>query len=343
MTRRHEGLVKNVKFLSCLFALLFALVDIPTAISNTHTASAATIPHPKTSLSNNWSGMEATSTVGKFKSVQCRAKVPTLTSNGDVSEWCGIGGDPTTVPGGVGKTVLVQAGVDSCLGPGCSGNNSNAQRNYVWWEIADALVVQPIRMSQGIHNGDDLYFYMESNVGNSGEDKFYIKNLTTKEPSHTIIVNDQGATDNGKPYSINRIDSSNSTFQIISDSASVECILERPLDAISGTLAHLPDLEKPENIVECDAGVGANGPLTPIGVLPNVNSIKMFNSSGSGRGQGSNSARQGGQAPTVITNVSNFNCPHIDCFTISNSNGGSAPPTTQGTKLHTFPGSSRTP
>jgi len=343
MTRRHQGLVKNVKFLSCLFALLFALVGLPTATPNTYTASAATIPLPTTSLSNNWSGMEATSTVGKFKKVQCRAKVPTLTSNGDVSEWCGLGGDPSIIPGGVGKAVLVQAGVDSCLGPGCPGGNSNVQHNYVWWEIADALVVQPVRFSKGIHNGDDLYFYMESNVGNSGQDKFYIKNLTTKEPSHTIIINDQGATDNGKPISINTIGSGNSKIPITSDSASMECILERPLDAISGALAHLPDLEKPENIIECDAGVGTNKFMTPIGLLPNVNSIKMFNSSSSGRGRGSNSARQGGQSPTLITDVSSFNCPNKDCFTVSNSNGGGTPPTTQGTKLHTFPGSSRNP
>ena len=168
MTKLHQRLVKNVKFLSSLLALLFALVGIPIATPNTHVASAATIPLPTTSLSNNWSGMEATSTVGKFKRVQCRAKVPTLTSDGDVSEWCGIGGDPGVVPGGVGNAVLVQAGVDSCLGASCPGNNSNVQHNYVWWEIADALVVQPIRMSKGIHNGDDLYFYMELNIGNSG-------------------------------------------------------------------------------------------------------------------------------------------------------------------------------
>ncbi len=339
MTKLHQGFVKNVKFLPCLFALLFALVGLTTATPNTHAASAATIPLPTTSLSNNWSGMEATSAVGNFKRVQCRAKVPTLNSNGDVSEWCGIGGDPAVVSGGVGNAVLVQAGVDSCLGPGCPSNNSNAQHNYVWWEIADALVVQPIRMSKGIHNGDDLYFYIESDFKKDGFDKFYIRNITTKE-SHTIIVNDQGATDNGKPTSINTADSGNGKLPIISDSASMECILERPLDAISGTLAHLPNLTKPENITECDAGVGTNGLMTPIGLLPNVNSIKMFNSSGSG--QGSNSARQGGQSPALITDVSNFNCRTLDCFTVSNSNPGTSTPT-QGTKLQTFPGSPRMP
>ncbi|HWS85092.1 MAG TPA: G1 family glutamic endopeptidase [Ktedonobacteraceae bacterium] len=343
MTKLHQGFVKNVKSLPCLFGLLFALVGLTTATPNTHAASAATIPLPTTSLSNNWSGMEATSAVGKFKRVQCRAKVPTLNSNGDVSEWCGIGGDPTIIPRGRGNAVLVQAGVDSCLGPGCPGNNSNVQHNDVWWEIADALVVQPIRMSKGIHNGDDLYFYIESNIGNSGQDKFYIKNLTTKEPSHTIIINDQGATDNGNPISINTIGSGNGKITLTSDSASIECILERPLDAVSGMLAHLPVLEKPESITECDAGVGPSSLMTPIGRLLNVNRIKMFNNSGAGRVQGSNSARQGGQSPTVITDVSNFNCRTLDCFTVSNSNSRSALPATQGTKLHIFPGSSRNP
>src|SRR5215475_5057815 len=162
MTRLHQELVKNVKFLSCLSALFLVLVGQATVTSHTYAASRITVPIPTSTLSSNWSGYEASGTTGTFKKSQCQAKVPTLNSPGDVSAWCGLGGDPTFVPGGPAKTVLVQAGLDACLGRTCASGNTNTQRNFLWWEIADALVVQPVRFTQGVHPGDTTYFYMES-------------------------------------------------------------------------------------------------------------------------------------------------------------------------------------
>lgn len=307
MTRLHQGLVKNVTFLSCLSALFCMLVSQATLTSHTHAASRVTVPIPTSTLSSNWSGYEATGSVGSFKKVQCQAQVPTLNSRGDVSAWCGLGGDPTFVPGGAAKTVLVQAGLDACLGPSCSGGNANGQSNFAWWEIADALIVQPVRFTNGIHSGDNMYFYMESGVNNSTEDKFYIRNITTNE-AHTIIVNQQGATKDGQSITISTITGNTrrtSNIPIVSDSASVECIVERPLDAITNTLINLPSFGS-EKIGGCDTGSEQSRFLQPMGVIPTVSKISMFNRAGSGA------------QTALLTNVTRFS-GLFDTFNVANT------------------------
>jgi hypothetical protein len=231
-------------------------------------------------ISSNWSGYEATSSRGTFNQVQCSAKVPTLTSAGDVSTWCGLGGDPSVLPGNI-TPVLVQAGFESCLGNSCIGSDSNVQQNSAWWEIADALVVQTVHFAKKIHPGDDMYFYIESNNRSGPQDIFYLSNLTTKE-AHKIIINLQGATNDGRPYKINTA-GLNGTLRLISDSATVECIIERPLNANDGTLTRLPIFGS-EKVQTCDAGTSQQVGLTPIGFLSNVSKITMFDSPFQGRG-----------------------------------------------------------
>src|SRR5437016_4888370 len=90
MARPYQRLVKNVKFLPCIFALLFALVDLSTVAPNAHAADTAVAP--QVSASQNWSGFEAKGKLGAFNRAQMAFTVPTVLSAGDMSAWIGVGG-----------------------------------------------------------------------------------------------------------------------------------------------------------------------------------------------------------------------------------------------------------
>ena len=299
MRRPSRRFTKNAKFLPFTFVLLFSLMGLYIMMPNTYAANlnafyialtpaVAAKPHSiATSGSSNWSGYEASSSRGAFKKIQCSVKVPTLTSKGDVSTWCGLGGDPSVLSGD-SNPVLVQAGLDSCLGDSCVGNNPNVQQDFAWWEIADALVVQPVHFAKKVRPGDTMYFYIESDNRSGPEDIFFLGNLTTKE-THKIILNLQGATNDGRPYDIDTA-GLHGTLHLISDGASAECIVERPIDANDGTLTRLPIFGS-EKIQTCDTGTTSKqASLTPIGFLSNICKITMFDSSPQGLGM--NAARQ---------------------------------------------------
>jgi hypothetical protein len=324
MIRLGGRAAKNAKFLPFIFALHFSLMGLYTTIPNTYAANINTFhfalgsavaaqPHAiVTSGSANWSGYEATSSQGTFTRVQCSARVPTLTTAGDVSTWCGLGGDPSILPGDI-NPVLVQAGFDSCLGNSCAGNDPSVQQNFAWWEIADAIVVQPVHFAKNLHAGNNMYFSMESDTRSGPKDTFLLKNLTTKE-THKIIINLQGATDNGKPYHINKI-GLDGPLHLISDGASVECILERPLNAGDGTLAHLPTFGS-EKVQTCDAGTTSKQTkLTPIGSLSNISKIAMFDSSLEDQGRYS-ARRQQDSTRNVIAVPSNLTGHSRDSFIV---------------------------
>ena len=324
MIRPSRRLAKNAKFLPSIFALLFSLM-LYTMMPGTYAANintfhlalapaVAALPHAvvTSGISSNWSGYEATSSEGTFKKVQCSAKVPTLTSAGDVSTWCGLGGDPSVLSRNI-TPILVQAGFESCLGNSCAGNDPNVQQNSAWWEIADALVVQTVHFAKMIHPGDDMYFYIESENRSGPEDIFYLSDLTTKE-SHKIIINPQGATNNGRPYKINTA-GLNGTLHFISDGATVECIVERPLNANDGTLTRLPIFGS-EKVQTCDAGTSKQAGLTPIGFLSNISKITMFDSPSQGRGW--NAARlQQNSMGNVIALPSSLTGRFRDSFTVT--------------------------
>ncbi len=292
MARPYQQLAKNIKFLPCIFVLLFALLGLSTATPNTH--AAATLSTPNLVTSDNWSGDEAQGKLGSFNRAQIAFTIPSLKSNGDMSIWVGLGGDPTLLGGNPNNAVLVQAGVDSCLGSSCFGPcpNPNRQCNYAWWEIADALVVQPIRFSKPISAGNLITVYLESNFNNKGSDRLTLTDLTTGE-SHTILVGKQSATKDGQRISIitpNGRSSSLNGIKIVSDGASAECIGERPLvgSLSGGSFTTLPSF-LPVNISRCD--VGNNRLLEAISRAQPVNQITMVDRGSSGRRSLGNSVR----------------------------------------------------
>jgi hypothetical protein len=272
-------LVKNMKFLPCTFALLFSLLGLSTVTPSIYAATDA-VPSV---FSSNWSGFEATGPLNTFRKSQCTTTVPKVTTSGDVSVWCGLGGDPTSInpnnpTQGAQKAVLVQAGIDACLNSAsCIGNNCQpgVQCNSAWWEIADALVVQPIRFTKGIHVGDVVYVYMQSNLHDDGIDLFYLQNRTTGE-AHKISITNQGATKDGN--SIRIVGPQPNRIPIISDGASVECIVERPLDASSNTFIRLATFQS-TTVTGCDDGRVNQPLLEPIASAPSISKINMFNGS----------------------------------------------------------------
>jgi len=310
-------LIKSIKYISGALVLLFALVGLPTAIPSTHAAASAV---PSTTFSSNWSGYEATAPLGSFKKSQCAFKVPAIKSSGDVSAWCGLGGDPNSVnptnpTQGAKDAVLVQAGMDACLNSNsCTGNcTRNVQCNSLWWEIADALVVQPIRFNKKIAVGDSIYVYVESNLHNNGTDIFFLQDRTTHE-SHKIIATRQGVTKDGQPT---RIVGPQNGFPIVSDGGSAECIVERPLNVSSNTFVRLTTF-KSVTIFGCDDGRVNQAQLESIASVPTVTKINMFNPANSGSNSpASNSAKQAAAgAVVVIAAPTGFSGLNADNFTV---------------------------
>lgn len=239
-------------------------------------AVAEAIP---TVLSSNWSGLEATAPAGTFRKSQCTATIPQITTRGDVSVWCGLGGDPTAInptnpTQGQNQAVLVQAGVDACLDDNCIGSNCQrgVQCNSIWWEIADALVVQPIRFTKKINVGDVVYVYMQSNLHDDNTDTFYVQDRTSGE-AHTIRVTNQGATKDGNNIRI--VGPRPNNIPIVSDGASVECIVERPLDATSNTFLKLASFQS-TTVTGCDDGRTGQAVLEPITSNTTITTISMF-------------------------------------------------------------------
>ena len=328
-------IAKNMKFLYYTIVLLFSLLGLSiTPIPSTYAAAQA-IP---SIFSSNWSGLEAAGPIGTFRKSQCTATVPKITTRGDVSVWCGLGGDPSAISPnnptqGSQKAVLVQAGIDACLDDNCIGTNCQrgVQCNDAWWEIADALVSQTIRFTQGVHVGDVFYVYMQSNLHDDNTDLFYIKNQTTGE-SHTIRVTDQGATKDGTPIRI--VGPRPNRIPVVSDGASVECIVERPLNAASNSFLKLPDFQS-TTVTGCDDGKVGQAVLEPITSNSTVTTISMFDKPKGANAQGSGvTVLAAPQQPFART-------PGIvDSFNVVQP---SANPSTQATRRNTLETTSSSP
>lgn len=293
-------LIKKVSFLPGTIALLSILISLFTTTPNTYAAARA-VPSV---FSSNWSGFEASGPLGTFRKSQCATKIPQVTTPGDVSVWCGLGGDPNSInpnnpTAGARQAVLVQAGIDACFNSAaCSGNcQRGIQCNSAWWEIANALVVQPIRFNKGMHVGDTVYIYMQSNLNNDNLDLFYIQNRTTGD-THIIRVTNQGATKDGKPIRIVGPQPRNG-FPVVSDGASVECIVERPLDVSSNSFIRLATFQS-ATITNCDDGRVNRTSLESIGRLPTITKISMFNNANSGGNFQPSNAAQRANAQSVI-------------------------------------------
>lgn len=156
-------------------------------------------PSESTKTSVNWSGGEAYGSRGTFRDSSVYFDVPSISGSvGDhVSMWAGVGGD-TAYSGS--SYALIQAGVDSSI-------TSSGVYNESWWEIVASNYNTPeenLPLSR-LRAGDEVYAYVESNYNSSGYNYFYIEN-------------DSAASYNSHyDYSGH-----------FSDSATGECILERP-------------------------------------------------------------------------------------------------------------------
>jgi len=309
---------KKIKLLSCICALLFTLLNLSTA-APIHAASNAVPPI----LSPNWSGFVATGPLGTFTKSQCTVKVPTVSASGQVSLWCGLGGipdivDPQNPVRGEKKAVLVQAGVDACINSRyCIGNcRKNAQCDAAWWEIADALPVQPVKFSKGIKPGDIIHVYMQSNLRNDQTDTFLIENETApRQETHIIVVNRQGATDNGQSTQINSL-SPSTKFPIATDGASVDCVVERATDSLNGTLVPLGNFQS-ATIAGCDDARVNHLGLEPISSLPTLTPMDLINDNGGNNPLSNNSTQQSNAASqAVVAQPTNLFGRLRDCFSV---------------------------
>ncbi len=236
--------LQPVKTVRCLYYLLVLLLSAVVLFGGTYNASgvsASTYRHSHQSSTasisgDNWAGYEALGLSGTFNKAQVYFTIPSLnpSTQGATSEWVGIGGEPTVT----NSPVLVQAGVDSFM------DSSRSQSNEAWIEVADTFPSRDVQFLHGLHRGDSIYVYVESNVNNSGYDKFYIQNITTHE-GHWFSLP-------GRQY--------------ITDGASGECILER----LDEPLANFGK----EKLSSCSLS-DAKDPLSPIGSYPIIAKVNM--------------------------------------------------------------------
>jgi hypothetical protein len=198
-----------------------------------------------TKTSYNWSGGEAYGSRGTFRWSSVYFDVPSISGSvGDhVSMWAGVGGDPAYAGSSQG---LIQAGVDS-------SKTSSGVYNESWWEIVSSnysLPEQNLPLSR-LRAGDEVYVYVESNYNSSIYNYFYIENDSA------------GSYNSYYDYSGH-----------FSDSATGECILERP--TVGGGLSPLANFGA-TYLYNCIEGA-SNGNFSGILNWSN-NTLNMWNGS----------------------------------------------------------------
>lgn len=124
--------------------------------------------------------------------------------------WAGVGGDENVT----NPAVVVQAGISASV-------QNGAQFNESWWEVfpdSGAQHQQDLPLAR-LAVGDDIYVAVTSNLNNDGYDYFFIENITVDSYNSCTL-----------PTTGNVSDTCNSPggASLNSDSASGECIVERP-------------------------------------------------------------------------------------------------------------------
>ncbi len=210
------------------------------------------LPHPRQSgiingTSPNWAGNVAYGSRGTYREAAVDFYIPTLApvvNDSWVSIWAGVGGDGTQTS----PAKVVQAGVVSTFYP-------TYQVNEGWWEVYPGYDEQIFLID--LHSGDHIHVYISSNLNNDGYDYFFVQDITQNY------------------YNTHQ----DTTSQDFSDSATGECIVERPLDD-SGQLDPLAEFNPPghvEQISSCDIA-NSTGQYQPIGNWPHY-SYTMVNGS----------------------------------------------------------------
>lgn len=160
--------------------------------------------------SDNWAGNEDTGNRGTYSSATVTFTIPNeapgenqyggrgSSADDDASFWAGVGGDN----GITSSAVVVQAGVDTQW-------TGFSQYNVSWWEVAPNIPTEQNLPLCNLDTGSQVYIFVDSNLYNDGNDYFYIANNSSScYNSHT--------------------DTNHRDF---SDSATGECIAERPLQS----------------------------------------------------------------------------------------------------------------
>ncbi len=189
---------------------------------------------------NNWAGNIDDGSRGTYRLAEVDFSVPNILTTSDinshVSIWAGVGGDSLTTSNGV----LVQAGIDS------SKTCGSCQYNESWWEVYPYFPEENLPLSR-LNVGDQLHVLITSNDNNDSQDYFYIEN-----------------------YSANSYNSHTETqSNYFSDSATGECIVERPGEYGTSNLYELAAFNPPgytEQLTNCAIGV-ENGGINSVGSL----------------------------------------------------------------------------
>ncbi len=224
----------------------------PTGSGITHLLHPLKKNVTNTLYATNWSGYVANSGRGTYTASMVTFNVPTLSasaSGAHVSIWAGMGGD------GADPYGLVQAGIDSSL------NSDGSQSNVSWWEFVSNTPGEPsypeesLPLSRGLYNGNQIWVYVNSNPNQNGSDEFYIQNNSTGDYNSYYLY--------GGSY--------------FSDSASGECVVERP--SINGGFSPLANFGT-EALSQCQLYVNGNSTMYPIGNYGGQ-AMVMVNNSGS--------------------------------------------------------------
>ncbi|HWS83759.1 MAG TPA: G1 family glutamic endopeptidase [Ktedonobacteraceae bacterium] len=209
--------------------------------------------HAASITSSNWAGYEAQGHRGMYRAVNMFFTVPHLSPRAGTSVeiWDGLGGNPNhTSP-----FELVQAGIGSFW------DSTRGQVNVVWWYTIDAFVDSDAGTPKGgeqvmnlqVKAGDQIQVFVSSNDNNDGKDLFVIKDLTTHQTATQSFAD---------PHKL-------------SDSATVECIVESP-----GSGGGFIPLAKFGiiTLTSCAASTNNQSKRAPIGNFPN-DKIDMANGS----------------------------------------------------------------
>jgi len=183
----------------------FTSISPVSTLSSPNTASC---PQPGSECNSSlWSGNEAQGSRGTYREASVEFNVPSIPTsptNALVAIWAGVGGDPAIA--GQNAAVLVQSGLIIKV---IQKNSQYVQYNETFWEVAPNFAATNMPLNSSLSVNDDLFFDAQSNsVANPNENFFYVEDKSN------------GGYGSYSTY--------NTQYNILSDSATGECIVEWP-------------------------------------------------------------------------------------------------------------------
>jgi len=194
-----------------------------------------TCPQPGSACGlTTWAGNEASEwpvVRGLYRESEIEFAVPTISTanaSAHTAIWSGVGGDSLYV---TQPAVLVQDGIDMSV-------DNGQQVNTAWWDVDPGFDGQFITLAGGIHVGDTIDATTTSNYQNDGYDYFSIYNMSTYN-YFSCELNTTGGTNFNDCLPAGQ--KGNTAWN--SDSASGECIVERPV--VNGNPSPLAQFQLP--------------------------------------------------------------------------------------------------